>query len=217
MTPEQIRAAITASPDLQALLPDTVALAAALSVGRTEVYPRMTSARGLAELYPTGPIGAEVVLMKLEGAAAAMKASSDQQQKVLGSLIARQLGFLAGDGLDFGSAALRGMLDQFATLGILTADEVAGLKSIALRDDVVTPSEVERALLAASVTWTGVVQSVTTQNGMVYVTIRYTSTAGVERVEQTHGDDLTPAAVAALIAKRTASMSTADAAAALFG
>lgn len=148
MTPEQIRAAITASPDLQALLPDTVALAVALSSGRTEVYPRMTSARGLAELYSTGPVGAEVVLMKLEGAAATMKASNDQQQKVLGSLIARQLGFLAGDGLDFGSTALRGMLDQFVVLGILTADEVAGLKAIATRPAPVAEFDVRVAIYA---------------------------------------------------------------------
>lgn len=35
MTTEEIRAAIAADPALQALVPDTVALAAALSVGRT--------------------------------------------------------------------------------------------------------------------------------------------------------------------------------------
>ena len=35
MTAEEIRAAIAADPALQALVPDTVALAAALSVGRT--------------------------------------------------------------------------------------------------------------------------------------------------------------------------------------
>lgn len=91
----------------------------------------MASARGLAELFPGGPVGAEVVLIKLEGAAANMKASADQQTKVLGSLIARQLSFLAGEGLDFGSPALRAMLDQFVGLGILTIQEVNGLKSIA--------------------------------------------------------------------------------------
>lgn len=35
MTPEEIRAAISADPALQALVPDTQAIAAALSVGRT--------------------------------------------------------------------------------------------------------------------------------------------------------------------------------------
>jgi hypothetical protein len=39
MTPQEIRDAITASPELQALVPDTVALAAALSQGRTRWKP----------------------------------------------------------------------------------------------------------------------------------------------------------------------------------
>ena len=108
-------------------------IAAILSVGRTGLVSRMTSARGLAESYVGGPIGAEIVLMKLEGARDAMLSSPDPQQQVLGSLLRRQLGFLAGEGLDFSSGALRAMLDQFAALGILTADEVAGLKAIAVR------------------------------------------------------------------------------------
>ena len=39
MTANDIRAAISASPELQALAPDTEALAAALSVGRTRAAP----------------------------------------------------------------------------------------------------------------------------------------------------------------------------------
>lgn len=147
MTHDEIRAAIAASQELQDLLPDTLAVAAALSVGRTEVYSRMTSARGLAMLYPGGPLAAEVVLMKLEGARDAMVASDDPQQQVMGSLLRRHLQLLAGDeGLDFGSDALRGMLDMFATLGILDAGEVAGLKSIATRPVTVPELDVIRAL-----------------------------------------------------------------------
>jgi hypothetical protein len=56
------------------------------------------------------------------------------------------LKFLAGEGLDFGSAALRLMLDQFAVMGILTAGEVDGLKSLALVDDPVTHTQVGAAL-----------------------------------------------------------------------
>lgn len=40
MTPEDIRAAIAASPELQALVPNTVALANALSLGRVKLMPR---------------------------------------------------------------------------------------------------------------------------------------------------------------------------------
>lgn len=148
MTSDEIRTAISVSPTIRALVPDTTAIAAALSVGRKETYSRITSARGIADLFPGGPIGAEVVIMKIEGAASTMKASADAQQKVLGSLITRQLGFLAGEGLDFGSVALRGMLDQFVGLGILTADDVVGLKSIGERAAPVSEFAVRAAIFA---------------------------------------------------------------------
>jgi hypothetical protein len=153
MTPQQIRDAIAASPELQALGQNTQAIADALSAGRKAVRPRIISARGIAAEFPGGPVAAEVVLMKLEGAAAAASASADQSQKVLGSLINRQLRFLAADGLDFGSAALRGMLDQFVGMGILTADEVDGLKSLALQDAPVSEMDVRRACWADDGTW----------------------------------------------------------------
>jgi hypothetical protein len=124
----------------------TQAIADILSVGRKVVSSRMTSARGVAEFYVGGPIGAEIVLMKLEGARDAMLSSENQEQQVLGSLLRRQLGFLAGEGLDFGSAALRGMLDQFVALGILTAEEVTGLKAIAEFPNPIDHMQVGRAL-----------------------------------------------------------------------
>lgn len=124
-------------------------IAAVLSAGRTEVHPRMTSARGLAELMPGGPLAAETVLLKLEAARDSMLASGDAQQRVMGSLLRRQLGFLANDGLDFGSSALRSMLDQFGALGILTADEVGDLKSIGVRAAPLSTSQVSDALNAA--------------------------------------------------------------------
>lgn len=133
MTADEIRAAIAADPALQALAAGgaTQALADALSAGRTEVRSRITSARGMAEHMPGGPAAAEIVLMKLEGARDAMLGSADDATKVMGSLLRRQLRFLDGEGLDFGSPALRAMLDQFVLLNILTADEVTGLKAIA--------------------------------------------------------------------------------------
>lgn len=123
-------------------------IAAILSVGRTEVFSRMTSARGLAELMPGGPLAAEAVLMNLEGARDAMLASSNPEQQVFGSLLRRQLKFLEGEGLDFGSAALRAMLDQFVAQGILTAGEVAGLKAIAQRPAPIPLGAVSDALNA---------------------------------------------------------------------
>lgn len=154
MTPAEIRAAIEADAALLAQAraaaseADIEAIAAALSVGRTEVYSRMTSARGLAELMPGGPLAAETVLLKLEGARDNMLASQDANTRVLGSLLKRQLGFLSGDGLDFGSAALRGMLDQFGALGILMTQEVAALKTIGTRPAPISALAVKRAIYA---------------------------------------------------------------------
>ena len=146
MTPQEIRDAIAASPELQALGANTQAIADILSVGRKRVISRIVSARGVASDFPAGPLAAEGVLMKLEGSAAQLSASAVSQEKVLGSLISRQLQFLAGEGLDFGSPALRSMLDQFAVMGILTTGEVEGLKSLALVDDAVTHTQVGAAL-----------------------------------------------------------------------
>jgi len=123
---------------------NVAAIAWVLSVGRTRVFSRMTSARGLAELV--GPLTAETIMLKLEGARDTMLASADQSQRVLGSLLRRQLAFLGGEGLDFGSAALRGMLDQFLSLGVLTVDEVSALKTIGVRPDPITWQQVAAAL-----------------------------------------------------------------------
>lgn len=123
-------------------------VAALLSAGRTKLAPRMVSARGLAALMPGGPLAAEAVLLKLEGARDAMLASADGDRRLMGSLLRRQLAFLGGEGLDFGSPALQGMLDQFAGLGILTSAEVAALKAIGWSPAPVTVSQVSDALNA---------------------------------------------------------------------
>lgn len=154
MTPAEIRAAISADATLLAMVrgyaaqPQWEAVAAGISATHNEVRPRMVSARGLAERLPGGPMAAEVILQKLEGAAAAMSLSQDAQTKVLGGLIGRQLKFLAADGLDFGSPALRGMLDQLAGASIITADEAAALKAIALVPVSVSEHEVRAAVFA---------------------------------------------------------------------
>ena len=122
------------------------AIAEALSVGRTKPVSKIITARGIAASYPGGAINAEVVLMKLEGAAATMLASADPNQKVLGSLLTRQLAFLKSEGLDFGDATLRGMLDSFAAMSIITAQEAANLKAMALAPDPVSVNDVSAAL-----------------------------------------------------------------------
>ena len=151
MTSAEILAAIAASTTLQALAlsRNDGEIARLLSVNKKKVVPSIITSRGIASKYPGGAIAAEIVLMKLEGARDAMIASPVAEQKVLGSLLRRQLAFLASEGLDFGDATLRGMLDSFATPqggNILTSQEVANLKSMAVVDDFVSVEAVTKAL-----------------------------------------------------------------------
>lgn len=151
MTADEIRAAIAADPALQTLAADGnhIAIATALSAGRMKPTPRMTSARGLAELLPGGALQAEAILLKLEAARDAMLASTNDGERLMGSVLRRQLGFLASDGLDFGSAALRGTLDQLGAAAILTGAEVDAFKAIALVPDTIAHVDVAVALEAA--------------------------------------------------------------------
>jgi uncharacterized lipoprotein NlpE involved in copper resistance len=61
-------------------------------------------------------------------------------------LLRRQLAFLASNGLDFGDATLRGMLDYFASVGVITTTEAGNLKGMALTADPVPVSAVSLAL-----------------------------------------------------------------------
>lgn len=148
MTNQEIIDAVAASPELTALAAagNTQAIADALSIGRVRVVSKMVSARGLSERMVGGPLAAETVLLKLEGARDSMLASPDQGTALMGSLLRRQLSFLGSDGLDFGSTALRAMLDQFQASNILTATEVSNLKAIAEEPDVITHTQVGEAL-----------------------------------------------------------------------
>jgi len=150
MTPDQIRAAISADPVLVAMAhespPNTQGIADALSAGRTKVGSCIISARGLAGRFPAGPLAAEAVLLKLEAARDTMLQSESEPVKLAGSLLRRQLTFLMGEGLDFGDAALRSMLDTFQAQMILTQSEVAGLKSLANEPDPVSECEVRVAV-----------------------------------------------------------------------
>lgn len=222
MEAAQILAEIAASPALQALAAarNHGEIARVLSIGRKKLETKLISARGMASTYPGGPFAGEVVLMKLEGARDSMMASTDPETQVFGSLLRRQLGFLdTEEGLDFGDATMQAIFFQFAAMNILTADEADKLQSMALVPDSVSAIDVEAALREPTTSnWAGHVASSQLREGMVYVTIAYTSSvAGVEpKIEQTWGDDLTPERVQAIIAARCESLAKADAALALF-
>lgn len=152
MTPQEIRDAITASPELQALVPDTFALAAALSADRKQ-YDTTTkfSSLGIAERFPAlgqlpGPLAAEMVLRKLEGFATVAQQSPDVVTKLLGQATARQMAHLNGTGMVIGSPAVGQMLGVIVTAGALTQEESDALRSVALVDAPVSEFDVRRAI-----------------------------------------------------------------------
>ena len=141
MTPTEIRAAIAASAELQALQADgnVDAIARALSTGRTKVASHFASERGILERFPDGPIVADALLTKLETFAASGHPMS--------SIVKRALKFLAqSEGLDIGSPATQGLLAKLSAGGVLTAEEVAGLRTMALVADPITREQVTEAV-----------------------------------------------------------------------
>jgi hypothetical protein len=141
MTPQQIRDAIAASADLQALQAEgnVDAIARALSAGRTKVGSHFASERGVLERFPGGPIAADALLSKLEAFAATAHP--------MASIVRRALKFLAqADGLDIGSPATQGLLAQLGAGGVLTVEEVAGLRAMALVADPISREQVTEAV-----------------------------------------------------------------------
>jgi hypothetical protein len=141
MTAAEILAAIAADSTLQALgaARNDAAIAAALSVGRTKTTSRFTSARGVLEKYPAGPVAADALLTKLETYATA--------GQPLSSLVRRANGFLSQpDGLDLGSPATLAMLDALLGYGVITQTEHDGLTSICTVADPVSVNAVSAAL-----------------------------------------------------------------------
>jgi hypothetical protein len=142
MTPAEIRAAIAASPALQALNNDVEALAEALSAKTRVQRPCMISERGIMERYPGGPLAADAVLVKLETFANSGAPGSGP--------VKRAMKFLASaDGLDIGSDATRAQLEALAAGGVITQGECDALRGLALVSVTVTPRQVADALQGA--------------------------------------------------------------------
>lgn len=142
MTPQEIRDAIDASPELTALAEagNTQAIADALSVGRTTLDGvTKFSSLGISERFPAlgglpGPLAAELVFQKLEGFAAAAKASEDPATALLGGATERQMGHLKAGGMAIGSPAVGAMLGVIVGAGALTqaeADALVGVAAVA--------------------------------------------------------------------------------------
>ena len=141
MTPQEIQAAVSADPALQALVAagDFAAVAAALSLGRTKVASHFASERGILERYPHGPIAADEML-------AALEAFADTAHP-MARIVGRALKFLAQpEGLDIGSPATQGLLDQLMAGGVISQAQRDGLRAMATVADVVTWPQVQAAM-----------------------------------------------------------------------
>lgn len=124
---------------------ETQKLADLLNTNNTKVQSTYLTSQEVIEKYPTGPLEAETLLLKLENARDTLLASVNEQHKLLGSLLRRQLTYLNSNGADFGGAALRLVFDLLTTRGTLTPTETAILKSFA-RPDTITHTEVGEAI-----------------------------------------------------------------------
>lgn len=115
------------------------AIADLLNAGRVRVGPRSLSERAILAEYPDGPVAADAVLVKLEQYAAGAHP--------LSSVLSRALRLLRDpEGLDFGTAATRQMLDALATAGGITAAEAAALKALAEQPETLTAADISRAV-----------------------------------------------------------------------
>jgi hypothetical protein len=133
MTPIEIRSAINADPAILALVPDTQAIADALSAGRTKVTQKLGGV-GLV-LETLGPDAGSALLDGLD----ALKAVSSPV-KWAWVLIER------GE-LDFGSPATRGMIQQLASGGAIPEAAAAALLAIAEVPDPLTEWDVRVAIV----------------------------------------------------------------------
>lgn len=105
----------------------------------TKYKSRMITARGILSDYPLGPVAAAVVLDKLDAAAPSLSALKWAWK------------FISGEGLDIGNAATLGMIDQLVAGTVLTGEEGAMLKGLALqpasRADVLGLPHITESLL----------------------------------------------------------------------
>lgn len=155
MTPEQqtaleslVARALTAEEIAQIdplLDPDNrndVAIAGALSVGRTAVVSQFVSERGILERYPHGPVEADALITALEAFGATAHP--------MASIVRRALKFLAQpEGLDLGSPATQGLIDQLAAGGVLTTTQRDGLRTMATAAAPIDINDLSRALNTA--------------------------------------------------------------------
>ncbi len=141
MTPEEIREAVRARPDLAGVTSSEI-IASELSKGRTKIASRMLSERGLLDQYPGGTVAAHTMLSAVEKFTEAFAASSP-----LAGICARAIRFLRQpEGLDFGAPSTQVMLDSLVQAGVINSEQRAHLRAMVEMPDAVTEYEVRVAL-----------------------------------------------------------------------
>ena len=134
MTPEQIRAAINADPAILALMPDTQAIANALSVGKTKVG---TVSRAWLATWSAS-----------NGMRAIMQDVSETTGHPLRSIALATLDVLAGaaDGIDLSLPQNVAMVQAWVTAGTMPQIEADNLIALATTPDPISDREVVIAL-----------------------------------------------------------------------
>jgi hypothetical protein len=146
MSPDAIRDAIAANPDAHAAMPDTAAVASALSAGRTRLTERMITERRI--LSTLGVIDGAAFLDALDAFAAAVLAP-DHPLAAYHSGIRRAVGWLkTTEGLDIGDPASQAMLTALAAAGIVTPSSADAVMALARIPDPITEFDVRRAVFA---------------------------------------------------------------------
>lgn len=142
MTPEEIRAAIKARPDLQGLT-SSEAIAAELSRGRVRAASRMLSERGILAEYPGGPMAAHELLTEIE------KFCEKADQVLLAGICVRAVRFLRSpEGLDFGSPVTAALLDALLQAGVINSEQRVHLRAMVEMPDPISELDVRRAMYA---------------------------------------------------------------------
>ncbi len=159
MTPQVIRTAILSNPailaEAQKQVPDLAVIATELSVvlPKTIVEGVEITPRGSAALFPSvgglpGPLSFQKAINKISTWVNNNKTNSDETISLLAQAVEEQLYGYRNLGLDFGSAALRSMLDFLASLGAISAQELVGFKSLAEKVNVPDETLIKRAIWA---------------------------------------------------------------------
>lgn len=148
MTGAEIRAAIAASPELQALAAagDTQGIADALSVGRTRLASRYITERGV--IATLGTQHGEAFLQALEAFGTATLPDG-HPLKADQAGIKRVLGWLkSGEGIELGDAQAQTLLGALGSVGVVNASHAATIAALARVADPVSEWDVRVAVVA---------------------------------------------------------------------